>query len=398
MILKLKNLPIRLLLPKNKAAIFDDKKQLPPFSDEIITVLSQLGLFLMKEGRSEPSIVAAGYWLRKKLLLTMKSQYGEQYLSAKGAAFHIAPGNVDTLFFYSMIISVLCGNQTILRISNKLSEETQFFIHLLNTFFAKHPEFSAVQSLMNIVQYDHACLAGNEITQQLSLFADVRVIWGGDNTVKEISKIPLKSTACNITFPDRYSVAVIQLESEQQVEQAVNNLLTDIKPFYQQACSSPKAIYWLKTAQKLQEKFWLLLADKLAQQVSLSSTDLISRLVYLQRLPLLFVDGQQNHLSVSRYEMLQQVGVKYLPLEVIKAHCGLWILLSLQIQCLTDIQLFEHCQTVTVSGIDKIVIQHWQQSVKLARSQTVKRIVPAGQALTFSHIWDGVDLINKLTS
>ena len=294
MILKLKHLPIDILLPKNNEATFDDRKQMSPFSDEIISALCQLGLFLMKEGRQEPSIVAAGYWLRKKQLLVLKSAYAKQKMLAKGVAFHIAPGNVDSLFFYSMIVSVLCGNQTILRISNKLSEETLFFIQLLNTFFAKHSEFSAVQSLMNIVQYDYACIEGDEITLQLSLFADVRVIWGGDNTVKEISKIPLKANACDITFPDRYSIAVIKIENELQVKQAVNNLLTDIKPFYQQACSSPKVIYWLNTAQKFQDEFWLLLADKLNQQVSLRSTDLISRLVYLQRLPLLFTKEQQS--------------------------------------------------------------------------------------------------------
>ena len=101
---------------------------------------------------------------------------------------------------------------------------------------------------------------------------------------------------------------------------------------------------------------------------------------------------------MSRYEILQQVNIKSLPLEVIKAHCGLWVLLSEQIQCLTDLQLFEHCQTITVTGIDEDTIQHWQKSVKLTQAQTAKRIVPAGQALTFSHIWDGIDLIDSLTS
>lgn len=400
MILNLKHLPINVLLPENSIALFDDEQKLRPFNDEIISALSQLGLFLMKNGRQDPSIVAAGYWLRKKQLLDIKSQYINQRKFAKGIAFHIAPGNVDSLFFYSLVVSVLCGNQTLLRISNQISDETQFFIRLLNAFFAEYSEFSAVQALMRIVQYKHASLEGQQITQQLSLFADVRVIWGGDNTIKEISKVPLKVSACDIAFPDRYSVAVIQLNNEQAVEQAVNNLLTDIKPFYQQACSSPKVIYWLETAQRLQEQFWLLLASKLTKQVTMNPTDLISRMVYLQRLPLLFAKAQhdqQGQLSVIHYEMLRQVNVTSLPLEIIKPHCGLWVLLSTQIKCLTDMKLFEHCQTITVTGVDEDIIQHWQQSVKLTKSHTAKRIVPSGQALTFSHIWDGIDFIDALT-
>jgi len=392
-ILNLEHLPIKVLLPKNKAAIFDDEHQLTPFNDEIISALSQLGLFLMKEGRREPSIVAAGYWLRKKQLVILKSQYSNKKRLAKGVAFHIAPGNVDTLFFYSLIISVLCGNQTVLRISNKLSDETRFFIDLLVSFFETHTDFLAVQSLMSIIQYDHSQESGLEITQQLSLFADARVIWGGDKAVKDICKVPSKATACDITFPDRYSVAIVQISDEQQLEQAVNNLLTDIKPFNQQACSSPKILYWLKTAQELQDKFWLLIAKKLDEQVVLEPTELISQLVYLQRIPLLLNEENRAGVSVKKYGTLQQVDIKSPNLEIIKSHCGLWVLLSQQIDKLDEVKLFNHCQTVTVSGIDESNWQEWQKSTK----QPLKRIVLAGQALSFSHVWDGVDLVKNLS-
>ena len=396
MILNLKNSPLRLLLSKNKTAVFDDKVTLPPFYEGTIEAFSQLGLFLMKNGRSEPSIVAAGYWLRKKHLLTIKQQYHDRCNTAKGVAFHIAPGNVDTLFFYSIVVSVLSGNQTILRISNKLTQETQFFIELLADFFNDHKKHDAVYALIHIIQYQHDTDHGHDITLQLSLFADARVIWGGDAAVAKISEIPQKIDANNITFPDRYSVAVIHLENDSEIGNAVNQLITDIKPFYQQACSSPKVIYWLDTAQQLQEKFWLLFIEKTTEQLSLSTSDLISQLVYLQRLPLLLNHAVKNKLNVEKYNELQKVDVEFITLDAIKAHCGLWTLLSQQITNLADIKLFSHCQTVTTSGIDVSIIEQWQQSAKLA--ETAKRFVPAGQALTFSHIWDGIDLIDSLTS
>ncbi|NQZ22287.1 MAG: hypothetical protein HRT53_09545 [Colwellia sp.] len=396
MILNLKNSPLRLLLSKNKTAVFDDKVTLPPFYEGTIEAFSQLGLFLMKNGRREPSIVAAGYWLRKKHLLTIKQQYHDRCNTAKGVAFHIAPGNVDTLFFYSIVVSVLSGNQTILRISNKLTQETQFFIELLADFFNDHKKHDAVYALIHIIQYQHDTDHGHDITLRLSLFADARVIWGGDAAVAEISEIPQKIDANNITFPDRYSVAVIHLENDSEIGNAVNQLITDIKPFYQQACSSPKVIYWLDTAQQLQEKFWLLFIEKTTKQLSLSTSDLISQLVYLQRLPLLLNHPVKNKLNVEKYNELHKVDVEFITLDAIKAHCGLWTLLSLQITTLADIKLFSHCQTVTTSGIDVSIIEQWQQSAKLA--ETAKRFVPAGQALTFSHIWDGIDLIDSLTS
>ncbi|MFT5294339.1 MAG: hypothetical protein ACI9VT_000203 [Psychroserpens sp.] len=396
MILNLKNSPLTLLLSKNKTAVFDDEIMLAPFDEKIINAFSQLGLFLMKNGRREPSIVAAGYWLRKKHLLTIQQQYLESCYSAKGTVFHIAPGNVDTLFFYSMVVSVLSGNQTILRISNKLTQETQFFIELLATFFNENKEHETVYSLIHIIQYQHDTENGHDITLKLSMFSDARVIWGGDTAVAEISEIPQKINANNITFPDRYSVAVIHLENDSEIDNAVNQLITDIKPFYQQACSSPKVVYWLDTAQKLQDKFWLLFTEKTIEQLALSPTDLISQLVYLQRLPLLLNQSIKNKPNVEKYNELHKVNVAFVTLEAVKAHCGLWTLLSQQIKNLAEIQLFSHCQTVTISGVEESIVEQWHQSVKVA--ETAKRFVSAGQALTFSHIWDGIDLIDNLTS
>lgn len=393
MILNLNYLPINVLFPKNKTPIFDDSERLKPFSDEIISALSQLGLFLMKEGRTEPSIVAAGYWLRKKQLLELKSQYKEKTIAPKGTVFHIAPGNVDTLFFYSMIISVLCGNQTILRISNKLSDDTRTFISLIDFFFTVYQEFADVQSLMNIVQYDHNNATGIEITKKLSLFSDARVVWGGDHTVKGISKIPKKYSDSDIAFPDRYSVAVIQLSNEQQIDQSVNNLLSDIKPFKQQACSSPKVVYWLNTNKALQVMFWQGFAKKLNEQVSMLAPDLISQLVYLQRLPLMTSDELDTSPITVDNGLLKCVDVTSITLDMINSHCGLWVFLNQSINHLDDIILFDHCQTVTVSGIDQTVWQIWEN----CSQQPMKRIVPAGQTLAFSHVWDGIDLIVHLT-
>ena len=103
MILNLNSLPITVLLPNNSSGQIDTNLTCLPFSEQLIDELTELGTFLMTIGRSVPSIVAAGYWLRKSHLLAIKSQYPTQQLQAKGTVFHIAPGNVDTLFFYNLI-------------------------------------------------------------------------------------------------------------------------------------------------------------------------------------------------------------------------------------------------------------------------------------------------------
>ncbi len=395
MILNLNSLPITVLLPNNSSGQIESSYTATPFSEQLIKELSELGSFLMTKGRAVPSIVAAGYWLRKSHLLAIKSQYPTQQLQAKGTVFHIAPGNVDTLFFYSMIISVLCGNQTVLRVSNKLSVDTLRLLDLMNQFFIESGCNTLITSLITVIQYDH----DDAITAKISSASASRVIWGSDETIETISQFSLNTDTCNnannICFPDRYSVAVIQLDNESQLKGAVENLLRDIKPYFQQACSSPKVVYWLNTAQHLQDEFWTLIAKQLSEQESLEAPDLISQLVYVQQLSLLLGAGNidKNKRLLKRYGLLQVAEVESITFDSIKSHCGLWVLLSQQINELEEIKLFEHCQTVTMSGVESLLWQCWQKTTQ----QSMKRIVPAGQALAFSHIWDGIDLVDVLT-
>lgn len=392
MILNLKQYPVNILFPKNKAYTIDSEVCELPFSEALIEQLTQLGDFLMSKGRSVPSIVAAGYWLRKSHLQAIKKQYPVSRLQAKGFVFHIAPGNVDTLFFYSMIISVLCGNQTLLRISNKLSDDALTLLQLLNQFFEHCPDNRLICSLLTVIQYPY----NDAITKGISSTCNARVIWGGDETIAHISQFQLANkSATNLCFPDRYSVAVIQIETESQVKEAVENLLRDIKPYFQQACSSPKVVYWLNTAHSLQEAFWQLLDEQLKVDQRLEATDLISQLLYIQRLPLLINDKKINinGCLLKKHDLLHVAQVESLTLDSIKYHPGLWVLLNLQINSLADIKLFRHCQTVTVFGIAQ---EHWQYWQSMAE-QPMKRVVSSGQALAFSHVWDGIDLVDSLT-
>lgn len=393
MILNLKSMAIKILLPKAHSGEIDSSIICKPFSDEIINELSYLSVYLMTEGRATPSIVAVGYWLRESHIRSIKSEYLAEKLQAKGLVFHIAPGNVDTLFFYSIIISILCGNQSLLRISNRLGNDAQLLLDLLNKFFSKMNKSPILSALMTVIQYNH----DDQITAKLSALSSARVIWGNDYTIEQISQFPLFSDAAvNICFPNRYSVAIININNEDQIKGVCESLLRDIKPYSQQACSSPKVLYWLNTAQSLQEQFYKILSEQLNQSESLEANDLISQLLYLQRLPLLVnsTNESQNKCLIKQYDLLKIAELKSVPLECINEHIGLWILLSVQIDSLDQIRLFEHCQTVTVDGIEKPHWSGWEKETE----QPMKRIVTAGQALAFSHVWDGIDLVQALTN
>ena len=48
-----------------------------------------------------------------------------------------------------------------------------------------------------------------DINDYLSSMCDLRVIWGGDETIRNLRMSPLPARATEIVFADRYSLAVI---------------------------------------------------------------------------------------------------------------------------------------------------------------------------------------------
>ena len=47
------------------------------------------------------------------------------------------------------------------------------------------------------------------VTEYLSKLANARIIWGGDETIKQVKKFPTKPRCIDICFSDRYSFTII---------------------------------------------------------------------------------------------------------------------------------------------------------------------------------------------
>ncbi|RKJ31832.1 acyl-CoA reductase, partial [Butyricicoccus sp. 1XD8-22] len=101
----------------------------------------------------------------------------------RGTVFHIAPSNVDTIFAYSWMLSLLAGNRNIIRISSKEQPN-----ELLDTIIKElsHPQFENISRRTIICTYGYE----EKATEILSSNCHTRVIWGGDITVQNIRRIP----------------------------------------------------------------------------------------------------------------------------------------------------------------------------------------------------------------
>src|SRR5438876_12279241 len=116
----------------------------------------------------------------------------------RGLVFHVPPANVDTIFIYSWLISVLTGNRNIVRLSKRASPQTDVICRVFNATLATAGRSLRQNTVM--LRYGHE----PEITEALSAVADVRILWGGDATITAVRSFPLPPHATELTFPDRY--------------------------------------------------------------------------------------------------------------------------------------------------------------------------------------------------
>ena len=190
---------------------FFEQRPLPAFTEKNIDFLNGVSQSLLSAGRKHglPDIVALGYWLRKAHL----SQITRQYLGTldsselpipRGTAFHVAPSNVDVIFTYSWALSVLSGNLNIVRISQEQSQQMLTILDSIREVIGLS-QWIDIAARNAVITYPH----DDESNKYLSANADVRILWGGDNTINSFRALQVKSTVVDVAFADRKSVAVI---------------------------------------------------------------------------------------------------------------------------------------------------------------------------------------------
>ena len=115
-----------------------------------------------------------------------------------GVIFHVTPSNISINYIYSLFFSLISGNSNIIRISEKTYIETNNIIYLLKKILNK-TKYKVILDSNKIINYSH----NNHINEQISKDVEARVIWGGDDTVKNFRSIQANINSRDIFFPDR---------------------------------------------------------------------------------------------------------------------------------------------------------------------------------------------------
>src|SRR5262249_35789735 len=100
-----------------------------PFAPDAVAFCDAVSKYMLELPSSAgPQWAALGFFFRAAAITKMAQEVAglerrESVLRApRGLVFHVTPGNVDTQFLYSWLLSVLAGNANVVRVSSRLPE------------------------------------------------------------------------------------------------------------------------------------------------------------------------------------------------------------------------------------------------------------------------------------
>jgi hypothetical protein len=374
-----------------------------PFNDAATAFVADLSRTLLSDRsiRLFPELMALAHWFRAaklwQLAESLRHSTAPGVPLAKGLVFHIAPANVDSVFVYSWLLSLLCGNANIVRISRRATNQIDAFLavaeHLL-----REDRYAQTAATNVVLTYEHD--AG--ISSALSAACQLRVVWGGDATVSQIRAIPLPPLSSELAFPNRFSLAVIgsaavNALSEPKLADLARRFYNDAFWFYQQACSSPRAIVWIGSPAEnaaAKTRFWKAIDITVEHMKPENAAgNVMNRLTTTYR-----IAESRRHAAVVSAPVTMPARIKAdtLAVEDRLCHEGNSVFIEIERQ---DIQKLPELlapvdQTIATFGIGR---DQWLPLLPALPPHAADRIVPIGSALEFNELWDGQNFLRSFT-
>ena len=370
------------------------------FSDVTLSFLSDISKELLNSPfvREYPDVATFAFYCREANLKVIKTSYpdGIKLQTGRGILFHIAPGNVPVNFAYSLLAGLLTGNINIVRVPSNTFEQVNIIVNEIKKVLTFKKYKSFFSNRLFLVKYNRESNA----TAFFSKICDIRIIWGGDQTIDDIRKFPISPKSTEITFSDRYSIAIINADFYLKINdksKVALDFYNDTFLFDQNACTSPQTIYWKGSIDEIkdaQDIFWknlhLILAEKKYELQPISSVDKLT-MFYTQA-----ISYGDIEIEPRMSNLIWRIKNNSIHRDIDLYKCNSGYFNEVVISSLDEIRqvISRKYQTIGYLGFPKDELQIWIKNNKLLG---VDRVVPLGRTMDFSLIWDGYDLVNILS-
>lgn len=373
-----------------------DLKQGPmaAFAEETMELLESWSARIRSLPRSETDSTAAAFalWSRRASLISMKKDHGiKGSRKGCGICLQFVPSNMPGLFAYSLAAGLLAGNSVVMRLP---SREDAVNSALLSTLAAALKESELFSHRIVLIRYDH----DKEITDRLSENCDCRVIWGGDRSVEEIQRSPLKTGADDIAFPNRHSMAVMDAETilgNTGNETLIRDFYNDTYLNDQNACSSPSIIFWkgseenVRAARKI---FWRKLEEFLKGRYPARADLAVKKWEQAEYMAACGIASGIERGCLAEGNSIVRVMAENISPELWEYVMPGGFFIECSGENISDIQplLVPVCQTISVTGPEEL-----ENEIRQIAGEF--QIVRTGHTLDFSLRWDRHDLITEMS-
>ena len=388
-------------LKQNTTHDYESFLKLPPmipFSEEITDYLNALSKEINKDPRIQkfPDVRTFSFFCRKANLLLLKKKYYDSSITklGRGLVFHIAPSNVPVNFAFSLMMSLLSGNSNIVRVPSKKFDQTEIIVNAINKL-AQVSQYSNISNRIILVSYDR----NSDATKEFSRDCDVRIIWGGDETINQIRENSLQPRAFDITFADRYSLCVIngdEFVNEPRPEKVVEGFFNDTFLFDQNACTSPHLVLWIGSSKKVEKAkniFWDKLYVLVNNRYKIQPVSAIDKLTnfYNQAIQtdrILLENRKDNLILRVKLNDLRD------DIDCFRSHSGYFSEYHASSPLELSKIINRKYQTLAYYGFSKKEMENYFHQLKPVG---IDRIVPIGRTMDFSLIWDSYNIIDSLS-
>jgi hypothetical protein len=210
--------------------------------------------------------------------------------------------------------------------------------------------------------------------------------------------------ATEMCFADRFSAAAMDAAAILKLDDKgfgalIHGFYVDTFWFGQQACSSPRLVAWIGSAQDIQAaqaRFWSSLEIEVRHQQSENSPGMV-----MARLGALFEFAAEGlgslplDAGLSNFPAILNLSNPELH-RVREIHCGNGLFVQIELQALHELgpYLRDKDQTLAVFGFER---SDYEILITRLSARALDRITTLGSALTFDNHWDGQDLLISFT-
>lgn len=367
-----------------------------PFCKERIDFLDEVSKRLMsnKGVKNYSDVVTFAFWIRNGNMEKEKQKFltDGRLRMGRGVVFHIAPSNVAINYIYSFAASFVLGNANIVRLPSKKFPQVDAINRTIQNVLEEE-KYKKWRDYIVFIRYEK----NQEINNFFSSICDVRVIWGGDATIREIRKSGLRPRAGEITFGDRYSICILDAKKYLEMEEKDRLALEFYNDTYltdQNACTSPRLVCWMGKQEDISfakkafwEKLWKVVAEKYVfQAVQYVDKLTICCLVAAALDGIRVIRMRDNRIVRIELEKLSPMIQEY------RGNSGLFYEYEMEDAMELALVCNEKVQTIAVLGDEKVLLPLIQTGVK-----GIDRVVRIGRTMDFGFVWDGYDLRERMT-